>query len=112
MPHRSPIATALIACAVLALPGGGAAASLGPLDGMIGPGAVLPGLDTPLAAAPDALVRTLPDRDIVSGPVPGMPRPLKFENDTGLDPNPLRSVTPENQWANPQAPQNSRGGRR
>lgn len=117
MPQRSPIALALLASAALGLPGGVAAASLGPLHGVTATGAVLPGLDMPLPHAPARHARadTLADAlgpivtgPIVTGPVLGAPRPFKFENDTGLDPNPLRSVLPENQWANPQAAEISR----
>lgn len=101
MTSRTRTAAALIVWATFGLPGIGAAASLSPLGDTMGLDAGLPGLG-PVPGLSDP----------TGGPDLGTPTgtaaaPFKFVDDTGLDTNPLRSVLPENQWANPKAAQNS-----
>lgn len=107
MTQRSHIALALIFCATFCLPGAVSAASLSPLDPLSAPGAVLPDLGA-VPSLSDAPAATGATTTTPAGIAPvTAPQPFKFIDDTGLDTNPLRSVLPENQWANPQAAQNN-----
>jgi len=115
MPHHKTIAAVVLACATLGLPAGAAAASLSPLDGMTGPDAVPPGLETfidPGAGTTPSGAGAIMTGPAATGSAIDGPQPFKFETDSGLDPNPLRDVLPDNQWARPRAAQDGRIRRR
>lgn len=99
---------ALIVCATFSLPSLGIAASLSPLGDTTGIDAALPGLGPVPGLSDTPGIPDLGTSEIGAK----APTPFKFVDDTGLDANPLRSVLPENQWANPQAAQNGRIQRR